>query len=348
MKKLWGSSDEGNIYRYDISNGRLKATFMNYGANLLELYIPTSDGPRDVVLGYKDLPSYFDNDPCFGCAVTPYANRIRNASFSFEGRTYNLDQNENGNCLHSGFHPLHKRIFDLSSYKDNSITFSIEKKDMDLGFPGNLKISISYTLTDDDTLLIDYEASSDKDTVFNPTNHSYFNLSGFNAGSARLLGSLLTVDADFFTPTDEAMIPTGEIRSVEGSPLDFRTPQALYSHISDFDYEPIRIANGFDHNFVINHYDGTFRKAAVLHDPSADISMEVYTDMPGIQIYTGNYLKPSPIGKKCTAFHPHDGIAMETQFFPNAVNIPSFPQPVLRAGETFHSSTGYKFIIGGM
>ncbi|MDD6579233.1 MAG: galactose mutarotase [Lachnospiraceae bacterium] len=348
MKKLWGSSDQGDIYRYDISNGRLKAVFMNYGANLLELYIPAVDGPRDVVLGYKDLTSYFDNEPCFGCAVTPYANRIKNASFTFEGRLYKLDSNDNNNCLHSGFHPLHKRIWDVTSWLDNSITFSIEKNDMDMGFPGNLKIKITYTLTDDDMLRIDYDALSDKDTVFNPTNHSYFNLSGFNAGHDKLLSSLLTIDADFFTPTDDELIPTGEIRSVDNTPLDFRTPKALFQHISDFDYEPIRFSNGFDHNFIINNYDGTFRKAAVLHDPSSNSTMEVYTDMPGIQIYSGNYLKPAPLGKKCTSFQPHDGIALETQFFPNAVNIPSFPQPIIKAGVAFHSSTGYKFVDSGI
>lgn len=349
-KNLWGKTPNGEqVFRYSITNKLgMHATVMNYGANLLELFVPSRDNSfEDVVLGFKDLDSYFENLPYFGASVVPFANRIKNASFSLNGETYHVDANEGTNSLHGGskIPPFQKRIWEVSSQTEDSITFHIESEDLEFGFPGNLKVDLTYTINDDNMLLIEYHAVSDKDTVFNPTNHSYFNLSGFNAGSRKLLESSLWVDADYFTPTDANSVPTGELAEVKGTPMDFREPQALIKNVDNFDFEPIKFGKGYDHNFVINNWNHTFKKVASLYDPSSFKTMEVFTDMPGIQVYTGNYIEPSPIGKNNTTFHPRDGIALETQFFPNAVNIPSFPQPLLKKDEEFISKTGYRFSV---
>lgn len=349
-KKLWGQSPKGEeIYRYSITNSNgMHATIMNYGANLLELFVPSRDNTfQDVVLGFKDLESYFSNPPYFGASVVPSANRIKNATFSLNGETYKLDPNEGPNNLHGGskIPPFQKRLWDVTDYKEDSITFHIESKHLEFGFPGNLKVDLTYSISDDNMLLIEYSATSDEDTIFNPTNHSYFNLSGFNAGSRKLLENSLWVDADYFTPTDANSVPTGELEEVVNTPMDFREPQSLIKNVDNFDYLPIKTGKGYDHNFAINNWDGSFKKVASLYDPHSFKTLEVFTDMPGIQVYTGNYIEPSPIGKNNTTFHPRDGIALETQYFPNAINIPEFAQPILKKGEKFYSKTGYRFSV---
>ncbi|MCR4782866.1 MAG: galactose mutarotase [Lachnospiraceae bacterium] len=349
-KILWGQTPDGvDVYKYKIKNSNgMNATLMNYGADLLELFVQARGGDfEDVVLGFKDLESYYDNDPCFGCSVAPYANRIKNASFTLNDVTYKLEANAGNNCHHSGTKviPFHHRIWEVTEHTENRITFHIESKDLELGFPGNLKCDVTYSIDDDNMLNIEYKAISDKDTIFNPTNHSYFNLSGFNAGSRSLLQSSLWIDADSFTLTDNNSVPTGEIASVSDTPMDFREPQALIKNVDNFDYEPIKIGKGYDHNFVINNWDGSFKKVASLYDPRSFKTMEIFTDLPGLQVYTGNYLSPNPIGKGNYAFHPRDGVAFETQYFPNAINIPSFPQPIIKANEEYYSKTGYRFSV---
>lgn len=348
-KILWGEKDGQEIYRFSIKNAQgMSATLMNYGANLLELFVPGRDNTfTDLALGFKDLESYYVNAPCFGCSVAPFANRIKDASFTLNGKKINLDPNEGNNCLHSGnaIPPFHHRIWDVKEHKEDHITFHLETSEDDSIMPGKFSLDITYRVTPDNMLEIEYAASNTEDTYYNPTNHSYFNLSGFSAGARPLLDSTLWVDADYFTPTDANSIPTGELADVTGTPMDFREPQALIKNVENFDFPPIKIGKGYDHNFVINNWDGTFKKVASLYDPRTFRTMEVFTDMPGIQIYTGNYLEPSPIGKNNTAFHPHDGIALETQYFPNCVNIDSFPKPLIKAGETFKSKTGYRFSV---
>jgi aldose 1-epimerase len=348
-KKLWGKGDDGkDVYRLTITNSNgIKATVMNYGANLLELFVPDKEGNfDDVVLGFQDLSSYFVNNPGFGCSITPYANRIGNATFQFEGQTYSLEQNDGVNNLHSSTNPqpLHRRTWDIVNESIDSAEFSIHKKDMDMGFPGDMTISVKYTLLEDNTLAIEYRAVSDRNAVFNPTNHSYFNLAGFDAGS--VLDEIAWIDADKFTPTDEGSIPYGDIVSVAGTPLDFRIAKSLGQDIEDTSCDAIRIASGYDHNFVLNNYNGTFRTIASLYDPESGRLMDVSTDMPGLQMYTGNYLTPDcGIGKKGVSFNKRFGVAFETQFYPNAVNIPSFPQPILKAGKEFYSKTSYHFSV---
>lgn len=344
-KKKWGNGPEGEeIYRYTISNasGSYFVT-MNYGANLLELHVPDRKGHLDdVVLGFQDLDSYFVNDPCFGCLVAPYANRIGNAAFTLAGETYHLDPNDNGhNNLHSGYHGLQHKMWEVTAYSEHSITYTIQKEHMECGFPGNVLISVTYCLTDDNTLSLHYHATSDRDTVFNPTNHSYFNLDGQDSGLAT--DALIQLDADYFTPTDEELIPHGEIEKVEGTPLDFRKPRRLGQDLTNYDYEPIRISHGYDHNFVLKTKRDSLSPVGYMASEKSGRKMEIWTDLPGIQIYSGNYVKDCPTGKNGVTYEPFSGVAFETQFFPNAVNIPSFVQPILRAGIAFDSTTEYHF-----
>lgn len=347
-KKTWGTLSTGEkVTRYTIRNasGSWFVT-MDYGADLLELHVPDRDGAlADVVLGFRDLEAYRINDPCFGCTVSPYANRIGGASFTLNGRTYALDRNDHDhNTLHSGLHPLHHRIWNVTDVSEDSITYRIRKSDGECGFPGNVDLSVTYTLSEDNTLSIHYHALSDQDTVLNPTNHSYFNLSGQDSGSA--LGEIVTIDADSYTDTDEEQVPHGALVPVEGTPMDLRKPTVLRDALKSKDsYPALKIGNGFDHNFVLSTSFGHPKKVAALYDPKSGRLMEISTDMPGIQLYTGNYLAPEPVGKNGTAYAPGSGVAFETQFYPNAVNVASFPQPLLKAGEAFDSKTSYHFSV---
>lgn len=344
-KKKWGNAPEGGeIFRYTISNASGSYfVSMNYGANLLELHVPDRDGRLDdVVLGFEDLDSYFVNDPCFGCLVAPYANRIGNASFTLGGKTYKLDPNDNGhNTLHSGYHGLHHKMWAMTAFTDRSITYTIQKEHMECGFPGNVLLSVTYTLTDDNVLSIHYHATTDRDTVFNPTNHSYFNLGGQASGPA--LDAMIQLDADYYTPTDDEQIPDGRLEKVDGTPMDFRQPRRLGDDIKNYDFKAIRIGHGYDHNFVLKTKRGTLSPVGSMTDSKTGRKMEIWTDLPGIQIYSGNYVIDCPKGKGGVTYEPYVGVAFETQFFPNAVNIPTFEQPILRAGTAFDSTTEYHF-----
>lgn len=347
-KNLWGTSPEGlEIYRYTIEGtGGMRAVFMNYGANLLSLELPCleKDKPAtniDVVLGYEKLEDYFVNDPYFGCCVAPCCNRIGGAAFRLNGRTYTLDRNDGEHNLHSGNDPLCRRVWKVEEAAEHTICFSYEKKDMDMGFPGNMKITVRYTLSPDNELRIDYSALSDADAVFNPTNHSYFNLAGHDSGSA--MGQLVWVNARRFTVTDRASIPNGTLAEVAGTPMDFSTPKPMGPEI-DSDYPQLAWASGYDHNYVLDIPAGQLSLAASLEDPTSGRKMEVYTDLPGLQLYAGNYIAPGSAGKGGFLYQPRYGICFETQYFPNALNIPSFPQPIVRAGEEKRTTTVYKFI----
>lgn len=355
-RRLWGQSpDGGNIYTYELSGGGILARVMNYGANLLSLYVPDKNGKLDdVVLGYEKLEDYFVNVPGFGCAVTPFANRIGGATFTLNGETYTLDKNDGNNNLHSGFQPLHRRVWDVVEEDDSSITFAIDMKDGEIGFPGNVHIEVSYTLLPDGILGLDYYAKSDRDTVFNPTNHTYFNLNGHASGD--ILDHIVWINADEFTYADKESIPDGTMLSVDGTPMDFRTPTKIGARIED-DYEQLNWAGGYDHNYVLkqdkpaHEYDADAEDAddfttylvGSLYSENTGRKMEIYTELPGMQLYTGNYLTDSEIGKGGKPYARRGGVAFETQYYPNAVNVPSFPQPSLPAGGEFMSRTVYKF-----
>ncbi len=343
-KEFWGKSPTGqDISKYTIrtKSGSYFVT-MDFGGTLLELHVPDRDGKlSDVVLGFQDLEAYFVNEPGFGCLISPYANRVGGAKFELNGKTYQLEVNDNRNCLHSGSHPLHRKMWDVVASDDHSITYSVHKEDMECGFPGNVDLTVTYSLSDDNRLDIHYHAVSDQDTYLNLTNHSYFNLGGHDSGS--VLDQKVWIDADAFTPTDAELIPTGEIAPVDNTPMDLRTPRTLRAGFTNYEYEPIRFGHGYDHNYVLKTTPGQVSLVGSLEDEKTGRLMEIYTDMPGMQIYSGNYLTPSPLGKGGFPYQPGYGVAFETQYFPDAVNQPSFPQPLVKAGEPFDSTTSYYF-----
>lgn len=334
--------DQEEIIGYELKNGKLTATFMNYGANLLSLIITNSKAEdTDVVLGYEKIEDYFVNAPGFGCCIAPFANRIGNASFTLEGVTYSLDKNDNHNNLHSGNHPLHRRIWEVTNYTDHSITFHICKKHMDMGFPGNMDISMTYTLSEDNALILDYYATTDRPAVFNPTNHSYFNLKGESKDT--ILDHEVWIKASTFTYADKYSIPDGTILSVEQTPMDFRIPKTIGKDI-DTDYHQLNWGQGYDHNYILDKEISGTELVASLYCPVNQWKMEVYTNLPGLQLYTGNFLGESEIGKGNRPYHCRQGVCFETQFYPNALNIPEFPQPVITPEHPGQSQTIYRFL----
>ena len=324
-----------------INKNGMQAKIMNYGCNLLELWVPDSEGIlSDVVLGYDKIEDYFVNGPGFGCCICPNGNRIGDSRFTLNGVEYKLDANDGKNNLHSGLHPMHKRIWNVESVDEGHITFTCHKADGECGFPGEMDVTITYTLGDDNSIRIDYSALSDVDTIFNPTNHSYFNLSGHDTGS--IMDHIVWIDADTYTHTDSESIPHGECRAVAGTPMDFTTPKALSRDV-DADYDQLKWAGGYDHNYCLNKHT-LDAPSCTLEDTKSGRKMEVYTDLPGVQLYTGNYLNEDEVGKGDCPYSRRSGVAFETQFYPNAINVPSFPQPIAKAGQRAHSTTIYKFL----
>ena len=342
-KKLFGETIGGKeVFRFFISNSKgMKAVVMNYGAILTGLFVPNKKGKiDDIVLGYETLEEYYVNSCFFGTTIGPNANRIAEARFAIDGNDYQLKINDGNNNLHSdenlGFH---KRIWEYKEDND-SITFYLESEDMDIGFPGNKKVSVTYTLTEDNELHIDYYGTSDKKTILNFTNHSYFNLAG--EGSKNVYDELMWIKASHYTPVVAGAIPTGEIAAVEGTPMDFTIPKKVGKEI-DADFEQLRLNGGYDHNWVIDDYDGKLQLIARVEDKEAERTMEVYTTLPGVQFYAGNYVDNEK-GKNGHTYNKREALCLETQYFPNAVNEPSFLQPVFGAGKDYHSTTIYKFV----
>lgn len=342
-KNIWGKTKNGeDIYTYTLSNENgFRVTFMNYGANVLSINVPDKNGiTADVVLGYDKPEDYFDNSPFFGCCVAPCGNRIGNAAYSLNGKTYTLDKNDGENNLHSGFDPLARRLWTLDEITDEKIVFSYDKKDMDMGFPGNMHITVTYTLTADNALEITYTALSDADTLFNPTNHSYFNLSGHDSGD--ILNHRVWIDASEITAANKNMIPEGEILNILHTPMDFSEERAIGDGIGA-DFEQLIIGNGYDHNYILPTTAGKVSLVATLYDPASQRKMDVYTDRPGVQLYTGNYISTDDIGKGGCHYAPRHGVCFETQFPPNAINVDAFPKPIIKAGESCTTTTIYKF-----
>ena len=329
MTTSFGSTPQGEAKLYTISGGRLKAAITDLGATLVSLWV---DGV-DVVLGYDDASGYLNNDGFLGAVVGRNANRIENSRFLLNGETVQLTPNEGTTNLHSGPEPFNVRMWRVDANESASIRMSLVSPDGDQGFPGEAKITVTYAI-ENDALVITYEAVSDKDTVFNFTNHAYFNLAGEDQ-IHKAMDQVLRMPCEIFNPDDAANIPTGEMRSVEGTPFDFRQPKALGRDIGE-DYEPLHLQGGYDHNFVVNA-----NPCAILTDPESGRTMTVSTDCPGVQIYTANFL--DVVGKKGIHYGKRTGVCLETQFAPNSVNHPEWPQPFTKAGETYHSVTKFQF-----
>lgn len=337
------TSDGQQVKQYIMANKQgMKAVLLNYGAVITELHVPDKKGELyDVVWGYENIAGYEVNTPGLGSAIGRNANRIGKAQITINGKVYELQKNNGENNLHGGNPGYNRRMWKGLIADDNKVEFSIESPDGDQGFPGNASVKISYTLTEDNELRIGYEASADQDTIFNLTNHSYFNLEGQESNN--VLEHHVWIDADAFTPTDDGLIPTGEIRSVEGTPMDFKTFHALGERIEE-DYEPLKQAGGYDHNYVLNN-EGAYALCCKLKSLKTGVVMEVYTDLPGMQLYCGNFLEDETGGKNGRVYGKRSAVCFESQYFPDAVHHENFKSPICKAGEKYRSVTGYKFTV---
>ncbi len=317
-------------------------TLTNYGAKIVSIYVPDKKGDfADVLLGFNTIEDYMKNGASHGAVVGPFANRIANASFTIDGETYQLPVNNGNACLHSGPDSWYRKVWDYQS-EGNSTTFSLKSVDGEFGFPGNKTVKATYTLTDENELRIDYEITTDKACHVNITNHSYFNLRG--EGNGDILNHILVINADKSTPVNAEMIPTGEIEDIRGTDLDFTTPHVIGERI-DSDNQMLKYGSGYDFNYIINKAEGELAFAASAYEPESGRYMEVFTTEPGVQLYTGNHLRGNEIGKSGVAYTKRTGFCLETQHFPDSPNKPQFPSTLLQSGETFQSTTIYKFSV---
>ncbi len=342
-QRSFGKNTKGEaavLYTFENKNGMVMEV-SDFGATLYALYVPDKNGTlHDVVLGYDDPIGYEGpSGTFFGATVGRNANRIGKATFTLNGTEYTVDKNDGNNNLHSGLDFYSFRIWNVKETTENSITFALHSPSMDQGYPGALDVQVTYTLTDDNEVKIDYYGIPQEDTIVNLTNHSYFNLNGHASGS--ITSHMVWVDADAFTRADAESIPTGEITPVEGTPMDFRVKKAVGQDI-DVEYEALIFGKGYDHNWVLNN-NGKFAKVVEMTADVTGITMEVYTDLPGVQIYSGNFLTEEP-GKNGVVYKHRQGICFETQYFPDAINHENFQSPVCKAGEEYKTTTVYKFI----
>ena len=330
--------EEALLYTLTNENG-MSASITNYGAALVKLNVPDKEGKlRDLVLGYDDVTGYEKGGGSFGAPVGRNANRIGGAVITIQDKTYELEKNDNGNNLHSGTNYYNKRIWNVGEKTDSKIEFVLHSPDGDQGYPGTLDMHVTYELTEDNELRLIYDAVPDQDTIINMTNHSYFNLDGHDSGN--VLKELVTLDADYFTRADAQSIPTGELVDVTGTPMDFRMPRALGEAI-DADYEAVRLGKGYDHNWVLKN-NGKFDKVAQAVSEKSGIVMEVWTDLPGMQMYTANFLD-NEHGKNGAVYGIRDAVCFETQYFPDAVHHENFASPICKKGIPYHTVTSYKF-----
>ncbi len=343
-RQPFGKTDDGTpvaLYTME-SAGGLRVSITNYGGIIVSLYAPDRNGqPGDVVLGFERLEDYLKRHPYFGAIIGRYGNRIAKGRFTLEGVEYKLAQNNGENHLHGGIQGFDKKVWQARHWTDGDgshLELSYTSPDGEEAYPGTLDVKVIYTLNDRNQLRIDYAATTDKPTVVNLTNHSYFNL----AGEGLILDHVLRLNADHFTPVDAGLIPTGELRPVHGTPFDFTTPTAIGARIEQDD-EQLRFGRGYDHNFVLRGGGGTLAEAAEVYEPKTGRVLRVLTTEPGVQFYTGNFLDGTLKGKGGWVYVRRSGFCLETQHFPDSPNKPSFPSTVLRPGQTYRSSTIFEF-----
>lgn len=339
----FGKTPDGSpVEIFTLSDGPIEARIMTYGGILVSLKAPDNKGQAaDVVLGFDDLDGYFANNnnkgtAFFGALVGRYANRIAHATFTLDGKKYDVPKNDGDNSLHGGTHGFNNVVWKGKAIP-NGVELTYVSKDGDAGYPGNLTVIVRYTLLGS-ALHIEYSATTDKPTVLNLTNHSYFNL----AGKGDVLGHQLTLHASRFTPVDATLIPTGELKPVDSTPFDFRKPTAIGARIDAAD-EQIARGRGYDHNWVIDGTPGKLTEAAEVYEPVSGRVLQVLTDQPGIQFYSGNFLDGSVKGKGGIAYQRRGALCLETQHFPDSPNQPSFPSTELKPGQKFHSVTVFRF-----
>ncbi len=319
----------------------MEVCITNYGGRIVSIMVPDRNGKfQDVVLGHDTIDDYVNIDGNFGALIGRYGNRINKGRISIDGTEYQLPQNNFGHCLHGGPVGFHHKVWDAIQPDGSTLELHLQSPDGEAGFPGNLNVKVVYTLSNDNSLKIEYTATTDKPTVVNLTNHSYFNLSGNPAND--ILDETVLFNADGFTPIDSTFMTSGEIRSVEGTPFDFRRGKTVGRDI-DADDEQLKNGMGFDHNMVLNTGGDISVLAGRIEDSRSGISMEIYTTEPGIQFYTGNFLDGSVKGKRGIYYQKRSAICVETQHFPDSPNQPNYPSTLLRPGETYSSTCIYKF-----
>ncbi len=333
----WGESDGKKVYLYTLTNKNgAQVKISNYGGTITSWVTPDSKGNKsNIVLGFNELKEYRTLTAYFGATVGRYGNRIADAKFSLDGKTYKLAANNGKNALHGGLKGFNKVVWDAAALSDNtpSLTLNYLSKDGEEGYPGNLKVSVKFTLSDDDELKIEYDAETDKATPVNLTNHSYFNLTGDVNNT--ILNHTLMIDADRYTPVDTTLIPTGELKAVKGTPFDFTTPHKIGERID-------QVKGGYDHNFVLNKNGTDLDKVVTVTDSVSGRKLEVYTTQPGIQFYTGNFLDGSLKTDDGKPINQHTAFCLETQHFPDSPNKPAFPSTILKPGEKYSTVTAYK------
>ena len=336
------NGEEATLYTISNTKG-MCAQITDYGAAIVSLVVKDKNGKdTDVVLGYEDAQTYQQQTASFGAIVGRNCNRIADARIIIDDVTYQLERNDNENNLHSGSQATSRRLWDVEEHTANKVTFVIEDADGQQGYPGNAVMKVTYEVTEADELSITYHATADKTTVFNMTNHAYFNLNG--AGSGTAMDQILQIRASHYTPViDAKSIPTGEIASVEGTPFDFREAKPMGRDIAQ-ENDQLSYGHGYDHNFVLDKERAGLEKIATAYSTKSGIKMDVITDCIGMQLYTANFIQGQKVqgGAIC---EDRDAFCLETQYFPNAVNEPNFKSPVLHVGETYHSQTKYCFSV---
>lgn len=344
-KAPFGTADGQSIDLYTLRNVHgVEAKITNYGGILVSLKVPDRNGKfADVVLGFNDLDTYLKGHPYFGALIGRYGNRIAKGRFTLNGVEYKLAVNNGENTLHGGLKGFDKVVWtgkEMKTKAGPAVALTYLSKDGEEGYPGNLNVRVVYTLTNNDEIKIEYSATTDKDTVINLTEHSYFNLAG--EGNGDILNHLVTINGNRFLPTDAGSIPTGELRNVKGTPFDFLTAHKIGERINQ-DEEQLKLGNGYDHTWIINGRAGTLRLAATAYETTSGRTMQVWTTEPGVQFYTGNFLDGTLTGKSGKIYQRRYGFCFETQHYPDSPNHPAFPTTTLKKGATYKSTTIYRF-----
>jgi len=346
-QQSFGTTDDGTaVDLYTLTNGDTEVDITNYGGVITAWRVPDAQGNlADVVLGYDDMEGYRTKPSFFGALVGRYGNRIANGEFMLDGETYSLATNNGPNHLHGGIKGFDKVVWQAdttTATEGPRLVLRYTSPDGEEGYPGTLETQVTYTLQADNTLRIDYEATTDKPTIVNLTNHSYFNLSG--DPSTTILDHQLMIDADRYVPVTEALIPTGELAPVSDSPFDFTEPTVVGNRI-DADHPQIKNGLGYDHCWVLNGSTSELTRAATVFEPKSKRFLEVFTTEPGIQFYSGNFLDGTAVGKENISYKKRSALCLETEHFPDSPNQPDFPSVVLRPGETYRTTTAYKFSV---
>lgn len=336
----FGNYDGKPVTEYTLKNSSgMQVSILNYGGTVTRIIVPDKNGNMgDVVLGFDSFDGYLQkNEPYFGALIGRFANRIANAKFSLDGRTYTLAANNNGNSLHGGNKGFDKVLWTAQKLSDSSLKLNYQSKDGEEGYPGNVDVEVIYTLSSDNSLKLDYTATTDKATPINLTNHSYFNLSA--GKDSTILNHELQLNAEKYTPVNDKLIPTGEIAEVKNTPMDFKQPKTIGRDIE-------KVKGGYDHNWVLDRNGNGLEKAATLYEPNSGRFMEVFTTQPGIQFYSGNFLDGTlQYTKKGQKYVQHGALCLETQHYPDSPNRPAFPNTILKPGEVYRQTTVYKFSV---